>query len=393
MWSNKYIGIPFLYKGRDIDGIDCWGLARLIYKQEYSIDLPSFSSDYESEDTLRMQDLIAQYQEGWEQIDSPTEGCLVLFKIMGVESHIGIAVSETHFIHCREGMDSAIESFDSFKWNKRIVGYYKYSESKNSILNVVPHPLRTERFLVPILPGTKLDELHSWVKAEYKIADEIESNIHILVNGIVIPEDKWADVTLQLSDRIEYRAVAAGGNTGRMLLMLALVLAAPYLANFVASGFAAGSLGIAIGATGGVFAGSAFLAGAATMAVMVVGSALINVIAPIRPPTAGSSNDPGSSERQLMVQGGANRGTPYGAIPIVLGKVRITPPLGAVNNLTYENDIESYLTMLLVWGYGPLVVDQATFKIGDIEISNYEIPRLVTVEGRESKTIYTTEAR
>ena len=82
MWSNKYIGIPFLDKGRDINGIDCWGLARLIYKQEYSIDLPSFSSDYEPEDTDRMQDLIAQYREGWEPVDTPTEGCLVLFKVM-----------------------------------------------------------------------------------------------------------------------------------------------------------------------------------------------------------------------------------------------------------------------------------------------------------------------
>jgi hypothetical protein len=125
MWSNKYIGIPFKDKGRDINGIDCWGLARLIYKQEYNIDLPNFSTDYEENDTLRMQDLIAQYKEGWEKIETPIEGCLILFNIMGSETHIGIAVSDTHFVHSREGMDSAIESFDSFKWNKRISGYYK----------------------------------------------------------------------------------------------------------------------------------------------------------------------------------------------------------------------------------------------------------------------------
>jgi hypothetical protein len=383
MWSNKYIGIPFLDKGRDINGIDCWGLARLIYKQEYSIDLPSFSSDYEPEDTDRMQDLIAQYREGWEPVDTPTEGCLVLFKVMGVDSHIGVAISNTHFIHSRDGMDSAIESLESFNWNKRIVGYYKYSENKSSILNVVPHPLRTERFVVPILPGTNLDELAKWIKTEYKIADEIESRVHILVNGIVIAQDKWSEFTLQETDKVEYRAVPGKGNTLRLILVLALVIAAPYIANFALGG----SIGVGVGAAGGVLAGSPFLASLAVAGVTMVGTALINVISPVRPPSSGSAADPGSTERQLMVNGGNNRGNPYGAIPVILGKVRLTPPLGAFNNLTFEKDVESYLTMLLVWGYAPLIIDTATLQIGNVPIAEYEIPKLAIHDGRQSKVI------
>lgn len=390
MWSNKYIGIPFKDKGRDINGIDCWGLARLVYKQEYNIDLPSFSSDYEANDNLRMQDLIAQYKEGWEKIETPIEGCLVLFNIMGSETHIGVAVSDTHFIHTRDGMDSAIESFDSFKWNKRISGYYKYSENKNSILNVVPHPLRTERFTVPILPGTTLIQLADWIKTEYKVADEIKSRIHILVNGVVIPQDKWSDVILQESDSVEYRAVpgSGSGNPLRLILTLALVIAAPYIANFALGG----SIGVAVGAAGGVLAGSPILASLAVAGVTMLGGALINAIAPIRPPSDSGRNDPGSSERQLMVNGGANRSNPYGAIPVILGKVRVTPPLGSFNNLTYENDVESYLTMLLVWGYGPLKINTDTLQIGNVWLGEYELPRLDVFEGRESKIPYTVAA-
>ena len=123
MWQNKYIGIPFLDKGRDTNGIDCWGLARLVYKQEYNIDLPSFGNDYEANDTERMQDLLAQYKEGWEKIDAPVEGCIVLFNIFGVESHMGIAISDTHFLHAREKYTSAIEAFDSVAWRNRITGF------------------------------------------------------------------------------------------------------------------------------------------------------------------------------------------------------------------------------------------------------------------------------
>jgi len=79
MWSNKYVGIPYKQKGRDLNGIDCWGLLRLVYSEEFKINLPSFASDYTEDDTKRIQDLIAQYKEGWEQLDKPEPGCVYYF--------------------------------------------------------------------------------------------------------------------------------------------------------------------------------------------------------------------------------------------------------------------------------------------------------------------------
>ena len=366
MWHNKYIGIPFLDKGRDINGIDCWGLVRLVYKQEYSIDLPNFSTNYEAEDAERMSDLLAQYKEGWEKIDAPTEGCIVLFNILGVESHMGIAVSSTHFLHARDRRDSAIESFESVAWRNRITGFYKYSENKSAILNVVPHPLRTERFTVPILPGTTLDKLAAWIKFEYKIADELASKITIMVNGIVVDPKTWHTTALKDTDRIEYRAVPGKGNTFRLILTLALIATAGNIGFEVGKFFsltAEGATAASFAATG---TGMAINAG-----VMVVGGALINAISPIRPPDI---NSPGSTIQQYMVNGGANAVHPYEAIPIVLGKIKLTPPLGAVNYLTYENDTESYLSMLLLWGYGPLNIDASTLKIGNVALTDYTLP-------------------
>lgn len=365
MSFEKYIGLKYKEKGRDFSGVDCYGLVRLIYKNEYKIDLPSFTEEYTQDDTLRIQELIAQYKEGWESVDDPVEGSIVLFRVLGTESHVGVVINSTQFIHVRENQDSVIESLDSAYWKKRKVGYFKYSEKKSAVLNAVPHPLRTERYTMPVPPGTNLKQLAEGLTKEYGIAEELKSKITVLVNGSVIPRNKWEETLLDEGDAVEYRAVPTG-SAGRMLAMLAIAVVAPYVGTLALQGaatYAAGA-GLTIGAT----AGAAIYYGAMA-ATYLIGGALVNAIAPIRPPISASGVDPGSAERQLMVNGGSNQQRPYSAIPVVLGKVRVTPPLGSTNYLTYENERDSYVSMLLVWGYGPLHIDLNTLKIGDSLLS------------------------
>lgn len=360
MSFEKYIGLKYKEKGRDFSGVDCYGLVRLIYKNEYKIDLPSFTEEYTQDNTLRIQELIAQYKEGWESVDDPVEGSIVLFRVLGTESHVGVVINSTQFIHVRENQDSVIESLDSAYWKKRKVGYFKYSEKKSAVLNAVPHPLRTERYTMPVPPGTNLKQLAEGLTKEYGIAEELKSKITVLVNGSVIPRNKWEETLLDEGDAVEYRAVPTG-SAGRMLAMLAITFVAPYLAGvaeFAYMGTAAASIG-----------GAAAVYTATYAATMLVGMSLVNAIAPIRPPVTQSGKDPGSAERQLMVNGGSNQQRPYSAIPVVLGKVRVTPPLGSTNYLTYENERDSYVSMLLVWGYGPLHIDLDTLKIGDSLVS------------------------
>jgi sulfur carrier protein ThiS len=365
MWSNKYVGIPFVSGGRDYTGIDCWGLVRLVYKEQFNIELPSFTDEYFDNDTQRMQELISQYKEGWEQVDAPSEGTVVLFRVLGAETHLGVAISSTHFLHAMEDQSSAVEAFSGTNWKNRIVGYFKYKEKGAVVLNAVPHPLRTERHTVPIPPGTKLSDLAKWITSNWEVPAEIKSKITIMVNGRVIPEHEWETTILQDTDTVEYRAVP-GKSAMRLILTVIVAYIAiqtGYYAVGVESMWGAGTAASAMTAT------QAATAFAVSAGVQMVGAALINAIAPIRPPAG--PNDPGSSERQLMIEGAPNRATPYGAIPVVLGKVKIIPPLGANNFITYENNRDSYLSMLLVWGYGPLEVYRDTLKIGNVDIDDY----------------------
>ena len=371
MQIEKYIGLKYKEKGRDFDGVDCWGLARLFYKNELNIDLPSFSSEYTQTDVQRIEELIAQYKEGWEQIEQPEEGSIVLFRVLGSESHVGIIVNNEQFLHVRENQDSAIENFSSPFWKKRIVGYFKYSIKKNAVLNAVPHPLRTERYTMPVLPGTTLSALVNGLTKEYNIPEELKSKISVILNGKVVDSQLWENTILKEGDAVEYRAVPKG-SVGRMIAMIAIM----YIA--IQTGYwAAGQVGWAEGTA--MTAAQATAYGTTVMATTMVGTSLLNAIAPIRQDSS-NGNDPGSAERQLMVDGGSNATAPYSAIPVVLGKVRVTPRLGSVNYLTYENDRDSYLSMLLVWGYGPLSIDQNTMRIGNNPISNYTDKQIVTFD-------------
>lgn len=382
MQVNKYVGIKFKDKGRDTNGIDCWGLARLIYKNEYNIDLPSFTSDYEADDTIRMQELIAQYKEGWEKLDQPQEGSIVVFKVLGHESHIGVAVNKDQFLHAREGQDSAIESFSSPSWNRRIVGHFKYSENKSAILNAIPHPLRTERYTIPILPGTTLKQLAEGLTKEYGIAPELKSKVTVLVNGRVIDQSKWEETELTEKDSVEYRAVA-GKSALRTIALIAIAYYAPILAGQLTGYTAAASAATIMGTT--VTTSLAVTNAVVTMGLIAAGGMLVNAIAPVRPPA--EPRDPGSSERQLMVDGAANTATPYNAIPVVLGKVRLTPPLGSNNFVTFENERDSFVSMLLTWGYGPLVIDYNTLKIGEMALANYTDYKIATIDYISEPTI------
>ena len=390
MWQNKYIGIPYKDYGRDSTGIDCWGLACLVYQEEFNITLPSFSEPdtYNADDRSEIAQIIAQNIEGWTVVQTPEPGNLVLFRIMGQPSHVGIAVSATHFIHAMEGHACAIEAFESINWKHRCVGFYKYTSQANvNNLVAVPHPLRTQKVIMNVAYGSTLQQVYASVNEQHNISDRLKKQITILKNSMVIPQSEWSTTVVQHGDTLEYRAVP-GKDVGRLVLTLLVI----YIA--VQTGMYFGGTEATIFGTG-VGTATASQAAMITSGAMMAGTMLVNAIMPIRPPE--QPGDPGSAKAQLMFSGGPNKANPYSTIPFVLGKMRVTPPLGAQNFVRFgelttgiiESADASYLDMLLVWGYGPLQIDESTMRIGEISVydysttpptSNFEKLRYITLD-------------
>jgi len=354
MWQNKYVGIPYKDNGRTLSGMDCWGLARYVYNEEFNISLPSFVSDYEGEDRERISELIAQYREGWEDVNTePKSGDIVLFRMIGFTSHIGIVTEYPYFLHAKEGANSSIERADSSLWEKRVIGVFRYKEATKNNLVAVPNPLKTTRITDYIPEGATLQQVYETFHSLYGLPDEIPEKVTILVNGRAIPQTQW-DYVVQKGDVLEYRAVP-----GKEVIRLVAVVALVYFTFG-----AAGAFELSLASMTGLSGGSLVLA---QMGVMAAGTALINAIAPIRMPTMG---DPGTSVQQNLINAANNTPTPYAPVPVVLGRVRMTPPVGATNYVE-PLETEAYLRMLLVWGYGPIALED--IRIGNNVYTDYEL--------------------
>ena len=127
MTLSDFIGIPYASRGEAFDGADCYGLAVLYNRHILGKELPSYTHLYVSADDMRdASNAIDQGRENWTRVDEGQEGDVILFRQMGVVSHVGIFLDGTDFLHIRAGHASAIEAMDSVSWANRIEGIMRW---------------------------------------------------------------------------------------------------------------------------------------------------------------------------------------------------------------------------------------------------------------------------
>jgi cell wall-associated NlpC family hydrolase len=159
-WASDYIGLPFLVRGRDARGCDCWGLVRLVLGERFGIEVPSYAGDYETiEDHGRLAALVNKgisttetqrhrEREGrapgaprdprclyasvvhpaWSEVDPGQEcpGDVLLLRLRGLPIHVGLLVAKGWMLHTREATGSVLERLDGLAWGRRVLGTYRY---------------------------------------------------------------------------------------------------------------------------------------------------------------------------------------------------------------------------------------------------------------------------
>jgi len=121
---NKYLGIPYLNRGRTMEALDCWGLIIAVYK-DLGFALPDTTEEYDEDWSWQGKDffLTTNYSD-WQKVLIPGSLDVVLFQnSKGIANHGGIMLKNNRFLHaCRAGV--VIGKLEDFIWKKRIYGFY-----------------------------------------------------------------------------------------------------------------------------------------------------------------------------------------------------------------------------------------------------------------------------
>ena len=228
---------------------------------------------------------------------------------------------------------------------------------------------------VTVPMGLTVAEIVRNIHAQAGVPVSWQSSALVMVNGDVIVPDMWEHLIPATGSNVVVSTSLHGGGGGgknplRTLLTIAVVVAASML------GPTAGVWAVGQTSASMTFATAEAIGSAA---IMFAGMALVNAIAPIRPPALqGSASRDSAESPTYSLTGGSNDIRRFAPVPVVLGRHQMTPPLGAMSYTEIIGNDE-YLRMLVIWGYGPLQIRE--IKIGETLITEYQDLEIQTVEG------------
>ena len=141
---DKYVGIPFKDPGDSFKGCDCYGLVKLLYREEFGLSLPEVGDLYTSAYKRHEVDktLSAHIDYDWckkVQKDEPLKPFdMLVFRIAGTDHHVGLYIREGYMLHVVEGSDSGVERYTGVRWGKqlhRVIRHKVYEQRVNGTAN------------------------------------------------------------------------------------------------------------------------------------------------------------------------------------------------------------------------------------------------------------------
>ena len=131
-WASKYIGLPYVPKGRDMEGVDCWGLCYLIWRNEFDILVPKYNevSYTNPDDSDKIARIVEEESEKfWKEIqisEATTADCLII-RLRGLPMHVAFVIKPRIMVHSLEEYGSYLADYSSIAWNRRVLKAYRHA--------------------------------------------------------------------------------------------------------------------------------------------------------------------------------------------------------------------------------------------------------------------------
>lgn len=125
------MGIPFLDGGRTREGLDCWGLVRLVMLEQTGIELPEYG-DISARDLARISEAMdtGTNCKVWVPVSSPRPLDVVVMYARDNDHkrrrlHCGVMVNQRQMLHIERVTDSIIIPVTHGSVRFRLSGFYR----------------------------------------------------------------------------------------------------------------------------------------------------------------------------------------------------------------------------------------------------------------------------
>lgn len=150
VWANDYIGIPYEDAGRTKEATDCWGLLRMVMRDQFNIGIPEFQGYQYIHTDIGRESLAAMMSRevltsDWVPIALTQEeirdyitsrvakvGDGLRLRMGRCATHVGTVLDQQYMLHTEKGIESVIEDYTSPKWIRRIYEVYRHKELLNA---------------------------------------------------------------------------------------------------------------------------------------------------------------------------------------------------------------------------------------------------------------------
>ena len=128
-WTDSYIEIPFKPDGRDREGLDCYGLVCLVYRERLGIILPDYAGIFTDQSFATLKKVartMAEGREKWQKVDDPKPYDMVMLRTGEYQWHVGIVIDRSRMLHVMAGIESVVEPYTGLHWKNRVVEFRRW---------------------------------------------------------------------------------------------------------------------------------------------------------------------------------------------------------------------------------------------------------------------------